>query len=162
MSMAQANPDDLNLNTGQAKKDPGPIPLGNTGPTGTEISHSPLNLGGGGDSAPTVAPRPAPAAPKPAAPPARPVATAAPVAPRPAAARPVAAGPQQPAAPGARITRVKIFFTKLHAGALDFMTEQITAWLAANPDVVVKRTNMVVGEIAAKVTEQNLIISIWY
>jgi len=154
--MAQANPDDLNLNTGQAKKDPGPIPLGNSSPAGTEISHSPLNLGGGGDSAPAVAPRPAV---KPAAPAIRPTA---PVAPRPAPAKPMAAGALQPAAPGERITKVKIFFTKLHAGALDFMSEQIAAWLAANPDIVIKRTNMVVGEIAAKMTEANLIISIWY
>lgn len=158
--MAQFNPEDLNLNTGQAKKDLGPTPLDNSGRPETEISHAPLNLGGGG-SAPTAAPKAA-QAPRPAQAPAapKPVQGSGPtVAPKPVA---VAVGPQQPAAAGGRITKVKIFFTKLHAGALDFMTEQIVAWLAANPDIVIKRTNMVVGEIAAKMTEANLIISIWY
>jgi hypothetical protein len=151
--MAEFNPNNLNLNAEQPKKDLGSIPFDDSDGPETKISHAPLNLGGSGGSAPAVS-----SAAKPVSEPAaRPAAA---VAPKPVAPRPAAAAKQP--APGERITKVKIFFTKLHAGALDFMAEQIAAWLAANPDVVIKRTNIVVGEIAAKVTEQNLIISIWY
>ncbi|MFA7485329.1 MAG: hypothetical protein WCZ89_04840, partial [Phycisphaerae bacterium] len=66
------------------------------------------------------------------------------------------------AAANEKITGIKIFFTKLHAGAIDFLSEQITEWLKQNPDVHIKRTNAVVGEIAAKKTEPNLIITVWY
>jgi hypothetical protein len=157
--MAQLNSDDLNLGSQQPKRDPASAQLDPGKEAGTEVSHAPLNLGGG-DSAPAAPPRPAPAAPRPAAPAAKPAAA---VAPRPIPPKPAAAGAAQPAvAAGARITKVKLFFTKLHAGALDFLTEQIEGWLAANPDVVIKRTNMVVGEVAAKKTEANLIISVWY
>ena len=61
-----------------------------------------------------------------------------------------------------RITGVKTFFTKLHPGALDFLDEQITKWLNDNPGLIVRRTNTVTGDIQAKKTEPNIIISIWY
>jgi hypothetical protein len=61
-----------------------------------------------------------------------------------------------------RVSGVKTFFTKLHPGALDFLDEQITKWLKDNPGVVIKRTNTVTGEIQAKKTEPNIIITIWY
>lgn len=61
-----------------------------------------------------------------------------------------------------RITGVKTFFTKLHAGALDFLDGQITRWLKDNPSVVVKKTNTVTGMIVSKKTEPNIIITIWY
>lgn len=61
-----------------------------------------------------------------------------------------------------RITGVKVFFTKLHAGAIDFIIEQINGWLKDNPDVVVKRANTTTGMVVAKKTEPNLIITVWY
>jgi hypothetical protein len=154
--MAQPEPDDLNLDKEQSQKDTSPIPFDDSDGPETKILHSPLNLGGGG-SAPVPAAKPAP---KQAA--TQPPAAAAPK-PAPAApsAKPVTV--QQTAAPSAgRITGVKIFFTKLHAGAMDFLSEQISDWLKENPKVVVKHTNITVGEVAAKKTEQNLIITVWY
>ena len=61
-----------------------------------------------------------------------------------------------------RVTGVKTFFTKLHAGALDFLDEQITDWLKANPDITVKRTNTATGEVVGKKTEPNIIVTVWY
>lgn len=61
-----------------------------------------------------------------------------------------------------RITGVRTFFTKLHPGAINFLDEQITEWLQKNPDIRIKRTNIVVGEIQAKKTEPNILITVWY
>ncbi|MEA3225397.1 MAG: hypothetical protein U9Q07_05560 [Planctomycetota bacterium] len=61
-----------------------------------------------------------------------------------------------------RIVGMKTFFTKLHAGAITFLEEQIARWLKANPNVIVKRTNVVTGEVQGKKTEPNIIITIWY
>ncbi len=61
-----------------------------------------------------------------------------------------------------QITGMKTFFTKLHAGSIDFLNDQITNWLKENPGVVVKRTDIVTGLVAAKKTEPTLIITIWY
>ena len=61
-----------------------------------------------------------------------------------------------------RITGTKTFFTKLHAGAIDFLSEQINDWLKKNPDIVVKQTNTVTGDVIGKKTEPNIIITVWY
>ena len=66
------------------------------------------------------------------------------------------------AATGERITGVRTFFTKLHPGAINFLDEQITEWLKKNPDITIKRTNVTVGEIQAKKTEPNILITVWY
>jgi hypothetical protein len=155
--MAQFEPDDLNLDTEQTQKDTSPIPFDDNDGPGTQISHSPLNLGGGG-SAPAPAVKPAP----------KPAATQPPAAATPKQAPAPVPGPkpvtvQQAATTSAgRITGLKIFFTKLHAGAMDFLSEQISDWLKNNPNIAIKRTNVVVGEVAAKKTEQNLIVTVWY
>ena len=122
-----------------------PIPLGN-GPSEESpgVSRAPLNLGGGGGQ-PRPAPRPAPK-PKPK--------IVVPAAPAKASAAPTASGE--------RIAGVKTFFTKLHAGAIEFLDEQITRWLEQNPQVAVKHTNVVTGEIQGKKTEPNIIITVWY
>ena len=65
-------------------------------------------------------------------------------------------------APSERITGVKTFFTKLHSGAIEFLDEQITSWLKKNPDITVKRTNTVAGDVIGKKTEPNIIVTIWY
>lgn len=61
-----------------------------------------------------------------------------------------------------RITGVKTFFAKLHPGAMDFLDKQIANWLKNNPGLVVKRTNTTTGEVQAKKTEPNIIITVWY
>ena len=62
----------------------------------------------------------------------------------------------------ARITGVKTFYAKLHGGSITFLDEQITNWLKDNPNITIKCTNIVVGDIVAKNTEPNLIVTIWY
>ena len=106
-----------------------PIPFDDdTG--GTEVSHSPLNLGSG-DAAgvPEVE---------------------------------SAAKPTKKVASSERSTGVKTFFTKLHPGAIDFLDKQISNWLKSNPGLTVKRTNVTTGEVQAKKTEPNIIITVWY
>jgi len=104
------------------------------------VSRAPLNLGGGTGAPVSSAP---PAAPR------------APVL-RPATPRPAAV------ATGDRISTCKTFFTKLHPGALHFLEEQITGWLKDNPGVVLKRTDVVTGDITEKKSEPSLIIVVWY
>ncbi len=105
-------------------------------PFDNSVSHAPLNLGGG-------------------------------------AAPPKIEKPPQPVGLGAqktgekivsteRITGVKTFFTKLHAGAIEFQDELIAKWLKENPGVSIKLTNIITGEIQGKKTEPNIIISVWY
>ena len=116
-----------------------PIPLedisiGGGGGGGGGVSHAPLDLGG---SNPVVKPKievPSATTKKPTA----------------------------KAVSSDRITGVKTFFTKLHPGAINFLDEQITKWLAENPEVVIKRTNIIQGEIQAKKTDPNIIITVWY
>ena len=111
-----------------------PIPFDEPGAGGTGISHSPLDLGG---SSPVEAPKIE-------------------------VPKPVTMKPAEQVVSTERITSVKTFFTKLHPGALNFLDEQITKWLKENPDVKIKRTNIVTGEIQAKKTEPNIIITVWY
>jgi hypothetical protein len=110
--------------------------------SGANVSHSPLNLGGGSVAeAPKVVPAAKPEMPKPAAP---------------------VTKPSETTASSERITNVKTFFAKLHVGAIEFLDGQITNWLKNNPQVAVKQTNTVVGEIQGKKTEPNIIITVWY
>ena len=84
-------------------------------------------------------------------------------APRPAAPVPVRRTvPEAPVPSGERITGVKTFFTKLHPGALEFMDEQIGGWLKEHPEIHIKHTNITTGEVQAKKTEPNIIITLWY
>ncbi|MBN1393043.1 MAG: hypothetical protein JW947_09610 [Sedimentisphaerales bacterium] len=113
-----------------------PIPFDNNA-GGAGISHSPLNLGGGAAAAPKIEK------------PAQPVSL-------------TAKKPAENTVSGERITGVKTFFTKLHAGAIEFMDEIITKWLKENPGISIKRTNIITGEIQGKKTEPNIIITVWY
>ena len=111
-----------------------PIPFDNSNPSEKGVSHAPLDLGG---TTPVQIPKvemPKPAAKK----------------------------PTEKIASTDRIVGVKTFFTKLHPGALNFLDEQITRWLTENPDVQVKRTNVTTGELQAKKTEPNILITVWY
>ncbi len=112
-----------------------PIPLDDE-PRPAGVSHAPLNLGGSTAKAPP---------------------------PRIEIRKPVAAKPtaKTTSAPD-RITGMKTFFTKLHPGAMQFLDEQVTSWLKQNPGVKIKRTNLTTGEVQAKKTEPNVIITVWY
>jgi hypothetical protein len=63
---------------------------------------------------------------------------------------------------GDRITGIKTFFTKLHPGSIEFLDEQISTWLKQNPGIRLKQTNVVTGEVQAKKTEPNIVITVWY
>jgi hypothetical protein len=104
------------------------------------VSRAPLNLG---RAAPAATPAPAPKAPAPVL-------------------RPVVPRPSVNLHAGERITGCRIFFTKLHPGAIHFLEEQITNWLKDNPQVVIKRTNVIQGEITEKKIEPNIVIVVWY
>jgi len=114
-----------------------PIPFNDDDMSGTDVSHSPLNLGGGAAGAPTAG------------------AVGQPV-------KPVAKPPTERMVSSDRIMGVKTFFTKLHPGAIEFLDEQITRWLNDNPGIVIKRTNTVTGMIQGKKTEPNIVITVWY
>jgi len=110
-----------------------PIPF-DDGAGRESVSHSPLNLGGGGvKQAPKIETPKKPAQ-----------------------------KPTQEQGSGGRITGVKTFFTKLHPGAIEFLDEQISNWLKANPGISIKLTNTTTGEVQGKKTEPNIIISVWY
>lgn len=115
-----------------------PIPFDAGDAGDSSVSHTPLNLGGAGT---TKAPA------EPAGPSVKPIAKA--------PTEKVLSSPD-------RITGVKTFFTKLHAGAIDFLDGQITNWLKKNPDVTIKRTNTVTGMVIGKKTEPNIIVTVWY
>ena len=120
-----------------------PIPFDNIGPGESGVSHAPLDLGGGGTAqAPKVA------APQPAA--------------KPSGSTLTSEKPTKKMVSTDRIVGMKTFFTKLHGGAIAFLEEQIARWLKANPGVVVKRTNVVTGDVVGKKVEPNIIITIWY
>ena len=127
-----------NLNPGNQNLN-NPIPLEDAGTGNAGISHTPLDLGGSKPIELNKTPAPKPIIKKPS----QPIATAA-------------------AAPMGRITGVRTFFTKLHPGAVNFLDEQITEWLKENPDIIIKRTNVTVGEIQAKKTEPNILVMVWY
>ena len=111
-----------------------PIPFDSAGTGQAGVSHSPLDLGAGMTAE----------APKIAIP------------------RPVERKPAEKIISADRITGVKTFFTKLHPGAMEFLDEQMTIWLKQNPGINIKHTNITTGEIQAKKTEPNLIITVWY
>ncbi len=121
----------------------GPIPFDNIGPGESGVSHAPLDLGGG-----STAQAPRVAAPQPAA--------------KPSISTSTGEKSTEKLASADRIVGVKTFFTKLHGGAIAFLEEQIARWLKANPDVIVKRTNVVTGPIVGKKVEPNIIITVWY
>ena len=110
------------------------------------VSRAPLTLGGPAK----------PAAPSAATPPAAPatakVVTSTPI------TKKVTTG----AVSTDRITAVKTFFAKLHAGSIDFLDVQIADWLKENPGVVIKQTNVSTGDVQGKTKEANLIVTIWY
>ena len=61
-----------------------------------------------------------------------------------------------------RITGMKTFFTKLHAGSIDYLEQQINIWLRDNPGIIIKQTNTTTGMMVGKQTEPNIIVTIWY
>ncbi len=132
--------DNLNLNNPLNQPSPPgkdidkPIPFDDSDKGDKGVSHAPLDLGG---TSPVQIPK---------------IETP----------QPVAKVPTEKIASTDRITGLKTFFTKLHPGAMNFLDEQITRWLTENPDVNIKRTNVATGQMQAKKTEPNIIITVWY
>ena len=127
--------DNLNVNKPASENNRNePIPWDNAK---AGVPHSPLNLGGSKPSAPTPA--------------SAPVTT-------PTIKKVVAKMVSSPD----RITGMKTFFAKLHVGSMEFIDEQIISWLRENPGVVIKQTNTTTGMVISKVTEPNLIVTVWY
>jgi hypothetical protein len=115
-----------------------PIPFNDNDTSGASVSHSPLNLGGGGAAKPQKIEAPA---------------------------QPAGMAAKKPAEKinsTERITGVRTFFTKLHGGAIEFLDEVIAKWLKDNPGISIKHTNVIMGDIQGKKTEPNLIITVWY
>ena len=133
--MDNLNPGNQNLNEPSPLNNP--IPLDDAGTGNPGVSHTPLDLGGSKPIEISKAPAPQSTTKIPS--------------------QPIAAS-----APEGRITGVRTFFTKLHPGAVSFLDEQITDWLKENPNIIIKRTNVTVGEIQAKKTEPNILITVWY
>jgi hypothetical protein len=111
-----------------------PIPLDDLGPGEASVSHAPLDLGGKGTAEPPKIEMP----------------------------KPVAKKAAEDFVSTDRITGVRTFFTKLHPGAMQFLDEQISSWLRQNPGIRIKRTETATGEVQAKKTEPNIIITVWY
>jgi hypothetical protein len=109
-----------------------PIPF-DSDTSQSNVSHAPLDFGGGAASIPKIDPT-----------------------------KQVIKKPMEKASPVERITGVKTFFAKLHPGAIAFLDDQITRWLTDNPHITIKRTNIITGEIQSKVTEPNIIVTVWY
>lgn len=124
---------DIN-NTPQRKDNPEPIPFNQTDPGSANVSHTPLNLGA--DNSEEV--------------------------PKIEVAKPTTEKTKDKIVSSDRITGVRTFFTKSHAGSIDFLSEQIINWLKNNPDIRIKRTNMATGDIVGKKTEPNILITVWY
>ena len=105
--------------------------------SGSNISHSPLNLGVSKADEPKAAPvnQPTVSATKPAA---------------------------EKTASAGRITGMKTFLSKLHGGAIEFLDEQIANWLKENQNVTIIQVNTATGNVVAKTTEPNIIVTVWY
>ena len=120
-------------NSGKKEDFDAPIRFNDNDTSEASVSHSPLDLGGGTAEVPTAQP-----------------------------VTPIAKKTAEKIVSSERITGVKTFFTKLHPGAIDFLSEQIANWLSDNPDITIKQTNTVTGPVRGKMTEPNIIITIWY
>jgi hypothetical protein len=125
-----------------------PIPFDDSDLDKSGISHAPLDLGGG----PVQAPKQA--AQKPA--------ESSTQTPKIKTPKPVSQKPGEKVISSDRITGVKTFFTKLHPGAMNFLDEQISDWLKENPEISIKHTNIATGEVQAKKSEPNILITVWY
>jgi len=126
--------DNFNINNPLDEIPEKPIPFDTIGKSESGVSHSPLDLGG---TSPIHVPKIE-------------------------APKPIVKKPTEKVGSTDRIVGVKTFFTKLHPGAMNFLDEQITKWLQENPDITIKRTNIVTGLMQAKKTEPNIIITVWY
>jgi len=126
----------------------------------TKVSHSPLSLGGGGKAPAPVFRQEDAGVAKPVV--VKPIEKKVSTPDSSTQLRPALSRAEGTGLIGGRITGVKTFFTKLHPGAMEFLDEQITKWLQENPGIHIKLTNTTTGEVQAKKTEPNIIITVWY
>jgi len=68
---------------------------------------------------------------------------------------------REPHVSGTGPIRVKTFDTKLSRAAMELMDEQINMWLDET-GYEVKMVTTTIGDVQVKVTEQHLIVNIWY
>jgi hypothetical protein len=68
---------------------------------------------------------------------------------------------RQPHVSGTGPIRVRTFDTKLTRAALEVLDEQINVWLDES-GVEVKLVTTTIGDVQGKVTEQHLIVNVWY
>jgi len=60
-------------------------------------------------------------------------------------------------------TRVKMFHARMSDSAMSYLEGKINEFIDENPDVEVKHTNIIVGEVEEKSrTVSHLIVTIWY
>ena len=59
-------------------------------------------------------------------------------------------------------TRIRTFHTRLSDNAMAFLDDQINEWIDQNPEIEVKSSSTVIGEVEGKKSEQHMIITIWY
>jgi hypothetical protein len=71
------------------------------------------------------------------------------------------AGGRKPHITGAGAVKVKTFYTKLRADAIEFMDEQVNTWLEQHPEYEVKFVSSTIGPMVGKTTEPALIVSVW-
>ena len=65
-------------------------------------------------------------------------------------------------ASGAGACHVKSFHCKLQGESIEYMDEQINAWLEAHPDYEVKFATSTIGEFAGKMGKEiSLIVHVW-
>jgi len=62
---------------------------------------------------------------------------------------------------GTGATHVKTFYAKLRVDALEFLDDQVNAWLDENPEFEVKFVTTTVGELAGKTKEAALFLNVW-
>ena len=65
-------------------------------------------------------------------------------------------------APGTGAIRCRIFHSKISDTSLKSLEDQINEWLDANPDVEVKHVGHNIGSMQGKVTEDNLVVTVWF
>lgn len=62
---------------------------------------------------------------------------------------------------GTGATRMKTFHAKLRVDALEFLDEQVNAWLDEHPEYEVKLVTTTIGVLTGKMKEEALFMNVW-
>ena len=63
---------------------------------------------------------------------------------------------------GTGAIRCRVFHSKISDTSLKGLEDQINDWLDANPDIEVKHVGHNIGSMQGKVTEDNLVVTVWF